>query len=155
MALTLFLHKRHRIEYDSDVEELERMMVAVGGGSILEKEGGAGQEAPPSVIGQTESHDLTSEIKVLGETVPPEDTSESCPRLALLRVTRVGKVGATVGNSELASLYLMTTLEPQKASSWLSLLLRRGDNEVTLGHATSSKEWRSSRHSHRGSSTER
>ena len=82
------------IEYDSDAQELERMMATVDGGSNPEKGDGAEQKAPSNVIGQTESCDPTSQIEVLGEAVllkdtsdvevlgdavPPEDTSRSVP----------------------------------------------------------------------------
>ena len=47
---------------------------------------------------------------------------------------RDSDIGATVGPSELASSSLMTALERQGPISGLSLLLRRGDSEVPLGH---------------------
>ena len=49
-------------------------------------------------------------------------------------MARVGEVSAAAESSELASPSLMTAAEPQGASSGLSLLLRRGDSEVALGH---------------------
>ena len=49
-------------------------------------------------------------------------------------VARVGEVGATAGPLEFASPSLIVALESQGASSGLSLLLRREDNEVALGH---------------------
>ena len=68
---------------------------------------------------QSESHDPTSEIEVFGEVMPPMNTSRSM-LLAMelvLRVARVGEVGAAAGPLELASPSLMTALEPQGASS--------------------------------------
>ena len=65
------------IEYNSDAEELGRMMVAVGGGSNFERGGGAEPEAPSSVIRQPKSWDPTLEVKVLREVVLPADASES------------------------------------------------------------------------------
>ena len=62
MVPTLALQKRRWNDYDSDAEELERMMATVGGGSNPEKGDKAEQEASLS--------DPTSEIKVLGEAVP-------------------------------------------------------------------------------------
>jgi len=70
------------IEYDSNTEKLEMMMVAVGRGSNSEEGDRAKQEAPPGVMGQPESRDLTSEIEVLG-------------------VARVGELGAATGSSAL------------------------------------------------------
>jgi len=52
----------------------------------------------------------------------------------ILAVARVSEVGSVVGSSKLASPSLMTVAEPQEANSGLSLLLRRRDNEVALGH---------------------
>ena len=106
------------------------MMAAVGGGSNLEEGGRAGQEAPHSVMGQLKSHDSTFEIELLGEAMPLEDTSkvevlrEVVPsedisgfvlltEESVLRVARVGAVGAAAGSSELTSLSLMTALETQ------------------------------------------
>ena len=62
-------------EYDSGAEELERMMAAVGGGSNPEEGDRAEQEAPPSVMGAAKVLDPTSEIKVLGVAMLPEDHS--------------------------------------------------------------------------------
>ena len=93
-------------------------MPAVGGGSNPEEGDIAEQEGPPSVIGQPESRDPTSEIEVLGvamlpedtsdvevlgEAVPPEDTSGSVPpaEKPVLGVARVGEVGTAAGSSEL------------------------------------------------------
>jgi len=73
---TYVLQKRCRmIEYDSDTEKLERMMTALGGGCNLEEGDGAKQVGPPSVMGQRESCDPTSETEVLGLAMLPEDTS--------------------------------------------------------------------------------
>ena len=69
------------------------MMAAVGRGSNPEEEGGAGQETPPNVMGQPESHDLTLEIEVLGEAMPPKDTSE----VEVLGEARGDEVGVAVG----------------------------------------------------------
>jgi len=51
MVLIFVLQKRRWIDYDSNAEELERMMTVVGGGSNPEERDGAEQEAPPSVMG--------------------------------------------------------------------------------------------------------
>ena len=68
----------------------------------------------------------TSDVEVLREAVPPEDTSGSVPPAEepILRVARVGEFDAARA-SELASPYRMTISKPQGASSGLSLLLRR------------------------------
>jgi len=68
----------------------------------------------------------------------------------VLGVARIGKVGVVVRPLELASPSLIMAPEPPGSSSRLSLLLWMGDNEVALGHGDSSKDWRSLRHSHRG-----
>ena len=76
---TCVLQKKcQMIKYDSDAEELERLMIAVGRGSNPQEEYGTEQEAPSSVIGQPESRDLTSEIEVLEGVMPSEDTCVSC-----------------------------------------------------------------------------
>jgi len=61
----------------------------------------------------------TSEIIVLGEAVPPEDISRFVPLTEEreLGVTEVGKAGAVVGTSRLAS-PLITALEPKGVSFW-------------------------------------
>ena len=68
--------------------------------------------------------------------MPVENTSESMLLVEepILRVARVGEVSVAVGSSELASSSLMTTAEPQGASSELSLLLRRRGSKVVLGY---------------------
>ena len=48
MVLTFVLQKRCWIDYDSNIEELERMMVAVSGGSNSKEGDGAEQKAPPN-----------------------------------------------------------------------------------------------------------
>ena len=53
------------IEYDSNAEELERMIAVVGGGSNPDEGDRARQEAPPSVLRHPKSRDPTSEIEVL------------------------------------------------------------------------------------------
>ena len=74
------------IEYDSDAKELEWMMAAVGGGFNPQEEDGTEKEAPPSVMGQPEFRDSTSEIKVLGEAVllgipsMSKSSERRCPR---------------------------------------------------------------------------
>ena len=99
--------------------------------------------SPLSVIQQPEFHDPLDfiypadfKIEVLGEVMPSKGTSRSVlpTEDPVLGVTRVGKVFAVVGSSELAFPSLMTAPKLQGASSGLSLLLRRGDNEVALGH---------------------
>ena len=50
------------------------------------------------------------------------------------------EVGIAVGPSGLASPSMIIALKPQGASSGLSLLLRRGDSEVALGHGYSSED---------------
>ena len=50
MILTLALQKRRWINYDSDAEELERMIVTIEG-SNPEEGDGVEKEAPPSVMG--------------------------------------------------------------------------------------------------------
>jgi len=64
LVLTLILQKRRQVDYGSDEEELERM-TAVGGGSNPEEGDEVEQEAPPSIMGQSKSHDRTSEIGAL------------------------------------------------------------------------------------------
>jgi len=68
--------------------------------------------------------------------VPPKGTSEFVPptKEPAFRVTKVGEVSTTAGPSELASPYLITISGPKRVSAGLSLLLRRGDDEVALGH---------------------
>ena len=51
-----------------------------------------------------------------------------------LIVTKVGEVSIAIEISRLASPSVITATKPQGASSGLSLLLRRGDSEVALGH---------------------
>ena len=93
-------------------------MAAVSGGSNPEEGDRAEQEAPPNVMRQPKSRDPTSEIKVHGvamlpedtfdvegleETVSLEDTSRSVPPAEepVLRAVRIGVVGATAGSLEL------------------------------------------------------
>ena len=91
--------------------------------------------------------DPSSEIEILRVAVPPEDISEFVPStedpavvvphfklLSRLRVTKVGEVGTAVRPSGFASPSLIITLAPQRASSGLILLLRRGDSKVALGY---------------------
>ena len=115
------LQKRRRmIEYDSNTEKLERMMVVVGGDANPEEGVKAEHKAPPSVMGQPESRDPISEIEVLRKVMYPEDTSkvvvlrEAVPledtyrsvlsvEEPILGVARVGEVSAADDrSSELA-----------------------------------------------------
>ena len=70
-------------------------MTAVGKGSKPEEGDGADHEALPSVIRQPESYDPISEIEVLGEMMPPEDTSGSVPP-AEEHVFKVARVARSV-----------------------------------------------------------
>ena len=76
------------------------------------------------------------DIEVIGEVVPLEDIFRSVPQIEepILRMTRVGEIGTAAWPSELAYPSPMTSPEPQEASSGTSLLLRRGESEVALGH---------------------
>jgi len=107
-------------------------------------------ESEIEVLGEAMPPEDTSEMEVLGEAVPPEDTSRFVPPTEerALGVTEVGEVGAATETLGLASPSLITALKPQEASSGLSLLLWRGDNEVPSGMVISSKDWKSSRWSH-------
>ena len=147
MALTFVLQKKCRVDYDSDAEELDRMMVATGRGSNPEVGDGVGQEIVPSPLGQLESYDFLGSVRPVEalisdpssevEIIPPSEVpvvavprSEPSPRPG---ATKVGEIGSVVGPSEFASPSLMTAPEHDRASFGLSLFLQRGDDEVGLG----------------------
>jgi len=100
-VLSLVLQKRHRVDYGSDEDELERMLVALEGGSDSAAGDGSGRAAlsvvferlefstldfaepveSPTSLSSLQILDPASDIKVeiLREVMPPEGISGFVP----------------------------------------------------------------------------
>lgn len=63
MFLIFVLQKKHRVDYCSNAEELDRMMAAKGGGSNPKVGDGVEQKTVPSPSGQPESYDPVSSVR--------------------------------------------------------------------------------------------